>query len=217
MSHEWVASDHLPLPRPPKSLMLAKNVCIAHIVFHSHISSPFSCRRKWAAPGLPVSCPQSCPWSPPPARCPPCKSSTRRTSPGWPTPSWQPRPSSCRRAGCSRSSPRSYTPTPPWPLTRPSRSVLTPCLCSLLSLFYPQTFMMSESVAGRLAALHWFPHTPPHTVWPMGSEWIQRASKRIWKFETLSWAGLSLHVRCTHPICFRRNRAWERLSGISIL
>ena len=36
---------------------------------------------------------------------------------------------------------------------------------------------MSESVAGRLAAPHWLPNTPPLTAWPDG-EWADSTGKR---------------------------------------
>ena len=64
-----------------------------------------------------------------------------------------------------------------------------------------QTFVMSESVAQRLAPPCWLPYTPPLTVWP-NSEWAQSTGKRTdLKILAVSMdPGPCSRVRCT-PTC----------------
>ena len=85
-----------------------------------------------------------------------------------------------------------------------------------------QTFVMSESVAGRLAEPRWLPNTPPLTAWPNG-EWEDVTGKRmVSKILTVAMdPGPCSLVRCTHPICIQRNRqgngVWESAYWSAIL
>ena len=80
--------------------------------------------------------------------------------------------------------------------------------------FIKQTFVMSESVAQRLASPRWLPNTPPLTVLPNG-EWVdstgERTDLKIWTV-TMDPRPRSL-VSYTHPIRIRRNRTRDGIRG----